>query len=278
MQISLKSLLPLLAAAGLVTPATASADWSALLKKHVVVTKKQGGAIAGKLTFLGSRLLIVRADRGDVIQIDAGDVASVRPRPASEIPPEPPPPAAPPPSPLAPPPQTVTLAKEGRAASKGATLGFRFSPLVAGSITASQGGFSASGDMATAFGFTIFTEYRATPHFSMGFGPQFAFNVAPKGASGDAKEIDLNLRLKFGYPATDRVYPYVLVTPGAAILVNGSSETGLHLGAAGGISFEVGEGAAMFLELGYEWSFFFPRSGDLRLGYFVPQLGFQYLF
>jgi hypothetical protein len=162
------------------------------------------------------------------------------------------------------------------------SAGLRVMMMPVGTIKAQAGPVSGDVDTEFAVGFSPFYDYYLLPYLAVGFGPEFIFNVAPDGASESATFINLNARIKGGYPVIDGLYAYGLVTPGFSLGLlpgdNSSTAKGFALGLAGGASYEVLADLSAFVEAGYQLGFQQVESVDYQPNYFLLNLGAQYHF
>jgi opacity protein-like surface antigen len=118
---------------------------------------------------------------------------------------------------------------------------------------------SYSGDMAAAWAVAVSFDYEVTRWLSLGLGPQFTPHFrgsSERGAEAIGNLLDLNARLRFGYPVHERLYPYLLVEPGLAVRFyeafdRWNTQTAVGLGASAGLAIRVAGGLSVNVETGY---------------------------
>jgi hypothetical protein len=160
-------------------------------------------------------------------------------------------------------------------------LGLVLLPAGTGSLSSRAAGLGVSGDLAFSVAVAPYFDYQLLSFFSLGFSPIFTFNQKSPEDTSSASEMDLCLRLRFGYPAHDRFYPRVVITPGYALwFPSGDTWSGFHIGVAGGADLRISQSAWFFFEAGYRISFLSlsqrGASADLHLGYVNVTFGVQY--
>lgn len=155
---------------------------------------------------------------------------------------------------------TLALASQ-TAAAEGLSGGVMLMPMPLGTLEVSGGGVSDSTDTEMAFGIGAFLDKAITPNVSIGFMPQYTLNVKAEDAEKSAKELDLLLRLRASFPASDTAQVFGYLAPGYSFLFmpdkpeGQDNPAGLVVQAAAGASFTVSGNVFASAQLGYQWGF-----------------------
>jgi Outer membrane protein beta-barrel domain len=150
-------------------------------------------------------------------------------------------------------------------------IGAELSLLPVGSLKASAGGTTLSGDTNVTFGIGGVLQHSIDEHFTVEFAPGVVFNVKGSGADNSATEIDLRYRVTAGGYASPQVRLYGALEPGYSFLVlsdnpaDVTSPNGLSLGLAVGAAFKTAPKMMVTTELGYQFGFQSTMVGGMDL-------------
>jgi len=145
-------------------------------------------------------------------------------------------------------------------------------------------------DQGTAYGVTLYAEYRITTHFSLGVAIPTREN-AP-GPTSNAYSVGIALRLRGDFPLTPWLRPFVAITPelGVAHLPQGVWWNGHAVQVAGGGRFDLTTAVSVIAWLGLDFTSYsgdltppppdpqMATAGSVRTAYFGLGAGLEYRF
>jgi opacity protein-like surface antigen len=129
-----------------------------------------------------------------------------------------------------------------------------------GSGKARLAGLSDSNDTQVAYGVSAAFDYAVTSFLSIGVAPRMILNVNPVDSNSDADtEVDLRARVLAHFPVATKLEAYAYVSPGFSIIMPADSDsdnaTGLAVGGAAGVTYDVSPAMFLNAELGYQTAF-----------------------